>query len=186
VVSRRDQGRLRRLRVIPISYRTACQFIRTHHRHLAPPQGHKFSLGLTQTGPGGGLVGVAMIGRPVARHLDDGLTAEVTRLCTDATGNACSALLAAAWRTARAMGYQKMITYTRVDEPGTSLYAVGWRPVAQRAANSGWDRPSRRRPGAAANPARVLWQVTVPQPRDAHPAVRQPLGGADGLGGVGR
>ncbi len=159
-MTRRRAGRPRQLHVVPVTYRTACYFIRTHHRHLPPPQGHKFSLGLTQ--PGGQLVGVAMIGRPVARHLDDGLTAQVTWLCTDATRHACSALLSAAWRTARAMGYQQMITYTRADEPGTSLRAAGWHPIATRPARPGWDTPSRpRRGGGTDGTARVLWRVTV-------------------------
>ncbi len=159
-MTRRRAGRLRRLRVVPVTYRVACQFVRTHHRHLAPPQGHKFSLGLLRRD--GQLVGVAIVSRPLARHLDDGLTAEVTRLCTDATSQARSALLAAAWRTARAMGYQQMITYTRAEEPGASLRAAGWHPVATRPARPGWDTPSRpRRSSGAGSTAWVLWRVSV-------------------------
>jgi hypothetical protein len=159
-MSRRQAGHTRRARIVPVTYRIACAFVRTHHRHLVPPQGHKFSLGLV--GPNGQLVGVAMVGRPVARHLDDGRTAEVTRLCTDATPEACSALLAGAWRTARAMGYQQMITYSRTDEPGTRLRAAGWHQIAARPARPGWDTPSRPRPGSGTNnPARLLWRVTV-------------------------
>jgi hypothetical protein len=190
-VSRRARGRLRRLRIIPVTYRTACEFVCTHDRHLAPPQGHKFSLGLIQ--PGGHLVGVAMVGRPVARHLDDGLTAQVTRLCTDTTPHACCALLAAAWRTARAMGYQQMITYIRADEPGTSLRAAGWHPVAARLARPGWDRPARPRTGGSAdNSARLLWRVTVADtgrrrgvPRDLTPPdeANQPDGPGHDAGG---
>ena len=45
------------------------------------------------------------------RHLDDGWTLEVYRLCTDGSRNACSMLYAAAWRAARAMGYKRLITY---------------------------------------------------------------------------
>ena len=56
-------------------------------------------------------MGVAICGRPVARRLDDGYTLEVNRLCTDGTPNACSILYAAAYRAARAMGYNKVITY---------------------------------------------------------------------------
>ncbi len=173
-MSRRDQGRLRRLRVIPIPYRTARAFLRTHRPDLVPPQGHKFSLGLTQTTRGGHLVGVAMVSRPAARSLDDGLTAQLTRLCTDAPPHACSALLAAAWRVAHAMGHQKMITYVAEAEPGTSLSAQGWRQVAQRAA------PSRPRSGASTTAARVLWQVTVvdhTRRPDPTPSVSPPSAG---------
>ncbi|GLI00644.1 XF1762 family protein [Phytohabitans aurantiacus] len=59
------------------------------------------------------LVGVAIVGRPVARHLDDGLTLEVTRVATDGHRNACSLLYAAAWHAAKALGYRRLITYTQ-------------------------------------------------------------------------
>jgi hypothetical protein len=153
--------RTARPRVRPISYRAARDFITTHHRHLTPPQGHTFSLGLTSHA--GVLLGVAVVGRPLARHLDDGLTAEITRLATDGSRNACSVLLAAAWRVARHMGYQRMITYTRADEPGTSLRAAGWTAVADLPATPCWDRPSRPRTAHGADSiARTRWQVTTP------------------------
>ena len=57
------------------------------------------------------------MGRPVSRYLDDGLTLEVNRLCTTGAENACSMLYGAAARAARAMGYQKIITYTLDTEP---------------------------------------------------------------------
>jgi len=74
----------------------------------------------------GALAGVAIVGRPVSRYLDDGLTLEVTRLCTDGTKNACSFLYGAAWRAAKALGYKKIITYTLATETGASLKATGW------------------------------------------------------------
>jgi hypothetical protein len=42
--------------------------------------------------------------RPVARNFDDGRTHEVTRLSTDGSPNACSALYGVPWRTTRAQG----------------------------------------------------------------------------------
>ncbi|WBB91410.1 XF1762 family protein [Verrucosispora sp. WMMC514] len=148
-------------RVRPISYRQARDFLATHHQHLTAPQGHTFSLGLTNHAAD--LLGVAVVGRPLARHLDDGLTAEITRLATDGSRNACSVLLAAAWRVARHMGYQRMITYTRADEPGTSLRAAGWTAVADLPATPCWDRPSRPRTSRGAdNIARTRWQVATP------------------------
>ena len=71
-------------------------------------------------------MGVAVCGRPVARRLDDGYTLEVNRLCTDGTPNACSILYAAAYRAARAMGYNKVITYILDTENGSSLKAAGY------------------------------------------------------------
>ena len=88
--------------------------------------GHKFSIGLSD---GDKIVGVAIVGRPVARHLDDGWTLEVNRLCTDGTRNACSMLYAAAWRAARAMGYKRIVTYILESENGASLRASGWKCV---------------------------------------------------------
>ena len=67
-----------------------------------------------------------MVGRPVSRYLDDGLTLEVNRLCTDGTKNACSILYSAAWRAAEAMGYRRIFTYTLKSENGASLRASGW------------------------------------------------------------
>ncbi|QDP64123.1 MAG: putative adenine modification enzyme [Prokaryotic dsDNA virus sp.] len=125
----------------PITYRAACDFIERLHRHHKPPQGHKFSVGLDG---GAGLIGVAVIGRPVARGADDGFTAEVTRLCTDGSPNACSALYGAAARAAKAMGYRRIITYTLESETGASLRASGWRRDGSVNGRS-WSCPSRPR-----------------------------------------
>ncbi|MGY0466755.1 XF1762 family protein [Kitasatospora sp. cg17-2] len=70
---------------------------------------------------------------------------EVTRVATDGTSNACSKLYAAAWRATSALGYTRLVTYTRADETGASLRAAGWRVIAQHTPHSGWDRPSRPR-----------------------------------------
>ena len=111
------------LTLTPVSLAEANAFVAQHHRHHKPVTGHKFSIGCTVEGR---LAGVAIVGRPVSRYLDNGLTLEVNRLCTDGTKNACSMLYAAAWRAARAMGYQKIITYTLDTENGASLRAAGW------------------------------------------------------------
>ncbi len=107
----------------PISLREANAFVEQHHRHHKGVTGHKFSIGCSQDGQ---LVGVAIMGRPVSRYLDNGLTLEVNRLCTTGAKNACSMLYAAAARAAKAMGYRKIITYTLDTEPGASLRAAGW------------------------------------------------------------
>ena len=111
------------LMLMPISLATANTFVAEHHRHHKPTVGHKFSIGCAVDSR---LVGVAIVGRPVSRHLDDGFTIEVNRLCTDGTKNACSMLYAASARAARAMGYRKIITYTLDTENGASLRAAGW------------------------------------------------------------
>jgi hypothetical protein len=83
------------------------------------------------------LRGVVVVGRPVARMLDDALTLEVTRTATDGTRNACSLLYAAAWRAAKALGYQRLVTRTQRGETGASLGAAGGRS----------SRTGRRMPG---------------------------------------
>ncbi|MEV4210124.1 XF1762 family protein [Micromonospora sp. NPDC049662] len=157
---RPSRRRPARPRVRPISYRQACAYINAHHQQLDRPQGHTFSLGLTNHA--GNLIGVAMVGRPDARHHDDGLTTEVTRLATDGPRNAYSVLLAAAWRVARRMGYQRMITYTRTDRPAAGLRAAGWKVVTETPPTRGRNRLSRHRaPRATGDATRTRWQVTT-------------------------
>ena len=108
------------LTLTPINLKTANAFVQQYHRHHKPTRGHKFSIGVSENGA---LVGVAICGRPVARRLDDGYTLEVNRLCTDGTPNACSILYAAAYRAARAMGYNRVVTYILDTEKGACAAA---------------------------------------------------------------
>ena len=85
-----------RLEVWPVSFAAACAFVDAHHRHHTAPRGHKYSIGLSDQD--GALVAVAIVGRPVARHLEDGFTLEVTRLATLGAPTACSRRYSAAWR----------------------------------------------------------------------------------------
>ena len=114
-----------------------------HHRHHRAPQGALFAIGLSAAGV---VVGVAIVGRPVSRHLAARpYLAEVTRLCVlEGTQNACSQLYGAAWRAARALGYRELITYTLLSERGTSLKAAGWRSLGQCGGGT-WSSPSRPR-----------------------------------------
>lgn len=107
-------------KIIPITLKQANNFVTANHRHHSKVAGCKFALGLTNNDT---LIGVAICGRPVSRFLDDGLTLEVNRLCTDGTKNACSMLYGACIRVAKAMGYKKVITYTLESENGASLKA---------------------------------------------------------------
>lgn len=106
--------------IIPVTFRTACDFINKHHRHHKATVGCKFCLGLSDNER---LIGVAVCGRPVSRHLDNGSICEINRLCTDGTYNACSMLYGACCRVAKAMGYKKIITYILQSENGASLRA---------------------------------------------------------------
>jgi hypothetical protein len=145
------------LRVVPVDLDVALQFIAAWHRHNDAPQGHRWSIGVA--GDDDVLRGVATIGRPVARGNQDGVTVEVTRCCTDGTRNACSLLYGASARGAAARGFRRIITYTRIDEPGSSLRAAGWRPDEDvRQPRKGWDTPSRpREVTGSEGVARLLW-----------------------------
>ena len=146
-----------RLHLVPVSFAEACEFIGEHHRHHRPPIGHKFSVGVAVDDL---LVGVACVGRPVARHYDDGLTLEVTRSCTDGTPNANSKLYGAVARAAFALGYGRIITYTQEGESGASLSAAGWKVVAELPARKGWTTPSRPRNGNGNDGVqRKLWEA---------------------------
>lgn len=113
------------------------------HRHSKPVVGHRFSIGCFS---GDELVGAAIVGRPVARMLNDGYTAEVNRLVTNGEKNACSMLYSAAWRAWKAMGGKRIVTYTLMSEPGTSLVAAGWEKTGETAAHvGGWGRDNRPR-----------------------------------------
>lgn len=108
------------MEIKPITFKQACAYVNKNHRHHKATVGCKFCIGLYNEES---LVGVAICGRPVSRKLDDGLTCEVNRLCTDGTYNACSMLYGACCRIAKEMGYEKVITYILESENGASLKA---------------------------------------------------------------
>ena len=125
----------------PISLKLANSFVLANHRHNKPVTGHKFSIGLFDNNK---LVGVAICGRPVARMLDDGLTLEVLRVCTDGTRNANSMLYSRVKKIAQVMGYKKVLTYTLTEESGASLRAVGAKKEGIVKARE-WSRKKRER-----------------------------------------
>ena len=145
-----------RLTIVPVSLRDAASYVSQYHRHHKPPQGGKFAVAVaddTET-----IRGVAIVGRPVSRILDDSWTAEVLRVATDSCPNACSALYAASWRVARAMGYRRLVTYTLDTEPGTSLLAAGWKLVGQ-AGGGSWNRNSRPRVDTHPLQGKLRWET---------------------------
>jgi hypothetical protein len=144
-----------RLTLCPITLTEANEMVEDQHRHSVPVVGHKFSLAAAV---GDTVVGVSIVGRPVARGLDDGFTLEALRVCTDGTKNACSFLYAASWRATRALGYRRLVTYTRQDERGTSLKAAGWKIVGEVTARS-WHTPSRPRVNRDERVPRLCWEA---------------------------
>ncbi len=130
-----------KLMVRPITLREANDFVEAFHRHngRTSRDAGRFAIAAIVNGT---IVGVAIVGRPLARLLDDGLTAEVTRTCTneEAPRGCVSKLYSHCWRAWRAMGGLRMITYTLQDESGASLRGAGWSikaDIAERTA--GWE-----------------------------------------------
>lgn len=103
------------LTAVPLTLAAANTLVGRLHRHHRPVVGHRFSIGAELDGA---LVGAIIVGRPVARHVDQVFVFEVTRLVTDGTRNACSFLLARAARAAEAMGARSIQTYTLPEEGG--------------------------------------------------------------------
>ena len=146
------------IRVVPTTLAEANAFVTEHHRHHKPVPGAKFSIAVADdedTVRGG-----AIVGRPVARFVDDGWTLEVNRVATDGAKNACSMLYGAAWRATKALGYIKLITYILNTEPGTSLTAAGWRLIGSTSGDT-WNRPNASRPRVDTHPlqGKLKWEA---------------------------
>jgi hypothetical protein len=151
-----------RLRIVPLSLTEANTLVANWHRHHKPIPQAKFSVGVCTED--GRLCGAGIVGRPVARALDDGLTLEVNRCVTDGTPNACSAIYSSVARSAKAQGYCRVYTYTRVDEPGTSLRAAGWILDDPSIRARSWNMPNRRRVDKTEiiQRQRWLWESGLP------------------------
>lgn len=108
--------------IVPINLKAANDFVTLHHRHNKKVTGCKFCIAAMFNDK---IIGVAICGRPVSRHLDDGFTLEVNRVCTDGTKNATSFLYSKCKKVAMLLGYKKVITYTLQKESGSSLKAIG-------------------------------------------------------------
>jgi len=145
------------LGIVPLSLADANAYVRQHHRHARPVVGHKFSIGVMQADV---LVGVAIVGRPIARHNDTGWTLEILRVATNGTRNACSVLEGACCRAVFAQGYRRVITYTRKSEGGASLRAAGFRIVGEVSPRE-WHCTSRPRVVVGDLEAKWLWERTA-------------------------
>jgi len=151
------------MKVIPCTISRAREVVRFHHRHNRPPVSGLFAIAAEMDGE---MIGVAIVGRPVARKLQDGFTAEVTRTCTlpVAPKGTVSFLYAACRRAAFAIGYRKLITYTLQSESGASLRGAGWQLELNLAPSRPWNVPSRpRKPGTVDGVAKTRWSVSAPE-----------------------
>jgi hypothetical protein len=151
------------VKVINLTLADANAFVTEHHRHNKKVQGHKFSIGAKTNDS---LVGVGIVGRPIARKLDDGVTAEVTRLCVldDAPKGCCSFLYRAAWRAWSAMGGERLITYTLESESGSSLRGAGFKVVGispKWKEGKGWTTRENRAWQPVHNEGKIRWEVAA-------------------------
>lgn len=131
---------MRSLHIIPLTLSQANDLVLRLHRHHKPVVGHRFSLGAMDQEK---VVEAAIVGRPVARAVDQYRVAEVTRLVTDGTKNSCSFLYSACARVAREMGFDRIQTYILCTEPGVSLRAAGWKEDGQTAGGN-WNHSWRK------------------------------------------
>ena len=146
-----------RLTIVPCDLDEANAFVERVHRYHGPVVGHKFSLAVTDEADV--IRCVAIVGRPVARHLDDGWTLEVTRVATDGCPNACSALYGAARRATFALGFRRLVTYTLPAESGASLRGAGWRVIGE-AGGGRWSRKDRPRVDKHPTQAKLRWEIS--------------------------
>jgi hypothetical protein len=146
-----------KMSLVPMPLDEANAFVKQVHRHHGPVLGHKFSLGAVKDDK---IVGVAIVGRPVARRRDNGLTLEVTRLATDGTRNACSFLYGACARATFALGYKRLGTYILASESGATLKASGWRLIGETPGRS-WSVPSRPRVDKHPLQKKLLFEVSA-------------------------
>lgn len=110
--------------LVPVTLREANALVYRWHRHHKSARGCRFCIGVED---GDGFHGAAIVSRPINSEYQKIRTmAEVVRLVTDGTPNACSMLYAACWRAWKAMGGTRLITYTLASESGVSLKAAGW------------------------------------------------------------
>lgn len=141
----------------PLDLAEANELVARWHRHHKPVIGHKFSIGALPF-IDADYCGAVIVGRPVARMRDDGITLEVTRLATDGTKNACSFLYGCAARAAFALGYKRIGTYILSSEPGTSLRAAGWKLIGE-AGGGSWGRKERPRVDTHPLQSKLLWEA---------------------------
>lgn len=136
-----DQIRYGSLSAVALTRDQANAHIVEHHRHHGRVTGHRFIVGAEVDGK---LVGVAVVGRPRARLINQYKFVEVSRLCADGERNVCSFLYSRCSRIAKELGFRGVFTAILETEHGGSLLAAGWE-YAYTTVGGSQDRPSRRR-----------------------------------------
>lgn len=153
------------MRIVPLTLREANDFVERWHRHSARTSndGGKYAIGLENDGQ---LVGVAIVGRPIARLLQVEGAAELLRLCTspNAPKGAGSKLYSRAKRIWQLMGGTTIHTYTLTKESGETMRGAGLRDEDSiEVKGAQWDRTNRRRTiKAIHDEPKRRWTETLP------------------------
>lgn len=164
------------LRLVPITFPAAQAFIGRHHAHCNPPHAWRFGSGIAN---GSVLMGVATVGNPVTPALNGRGIVEVNRLCVRRDvdpmlrWNCCSMLYAHSAREAERRGFQRIITYVRDDEDGTSLKAAGW-TLEGRAGGRGWHSARRARSNRNAWIGKQRWSRVLRPALPKRPRLQPP------------
>lgn len=146
--------------------REANDFVERWHRHSARTSndGGKFAIGLEDDGQ---LVGVAIVGRPIARLLQVPGAAELLRLCTSpkAPKGSGSKLYSRAKRIWQLMGGTQLLTYTLDRESRATMHGAGLKDSdAVPVKGEQWDRAKRRRSiKAIHDEPKLRWTETLPE-----------------------
>ena len=154
-----------------IDHASARAFIARHHGHCSPPRVWRFGTTIMN---GWTLLGVVVVGNPVAPAFNGTGTVEVNRLCVRRDldpmlrRDCCSKLYGWSAREAERRGFRRIITYTRIDELGTSLAAAGW-VCEGPAGGRGWHSKRRSRSNVNAWIKKVRWSRTL-QPKPIRPS----------------
>ena len=143
----------------PIKISDANKFISQYHRHSAPLRlGGEISIGLFENGE---LIGVGMMGRPVARHLCNGETIEIRRTCVKiGFKNANSQMYARLRRIAHAIGYKKIITYTLQKESQSTLKAIGATIDCPEIEMQSWSKKRNRKHRHVYDEKKIRWNIS--------------------------
>lgn len=159
-----------RLYARPLTLKQANAHVAALHRHHVPVVGHRYSIGAYV---GETLVGAAIISRPVAPMTEQFHIAEVTRLVTDGTKDACSFLYQRCARAAESMGFLSIQTFTLPEEGGGSLRGAGWICEGETAVvqtGKGWESrplfgamfPELNRRAQGPNGVKLRWRRSFP------------------------
>lgn len=141
------------LRVRPWTAKQGRSWCERVHRRLPRVQGALWCVRVDRDGE---TVGAALVGHPARVWMDDGVLCVLRVAVIDDAYNACSMLYGSCSRAAKAMGASDLVTYTHMDEPGTSLRASGWIDAGTTDGGE-WSRDGREREPALFPESKRRW-----------------------------